>query len=105
FKEGLFDWAVKQGISTYEAGEPFFEVVSRQLVYRLLGKILFYLTLRRFRTDVPKLDLHGVNPSKISEKLNEYFEIARQIDYQAVFEEDFPDKVPFPSTGIEPLTN
>lgn len=105
FKEGLFDWAVKQGISTYEAGEPFFEVVSRQLVYRLLGKILFYLTLRRFRTDVPKLDLHGVNPSKISEKLNEYFEIARQIDYQAVFEEDFPDKVPFPSTGIEPLIN
>ncbi|MCX5718069.1 MAG: N-6 DNA methylase, partial [Nitrospirae bacterium] len=105
FKEGLFDWAVKQGISTYEAGEPFFEVVSRQLVYRLLGKLLFYLTLRRFRTDVPKLDLHGVNPSKISEKLNEYFEIARQIDYQAVFEEDFPDKVPFPSTGIEPLTN
>lgn len=105
FKEGLFDWAVKQGISTYEAGEPFFEVVSRQLVYRLLGKILFYLTLRRFRTDVPKLDLHGVNPSKISEKLNEYFEIARQIDYQAVFEADFPDKVPFPSTGIEPLTN
>ncbi len=105
FKEGLFDWAVKQGISTYEAGEPFFEVVSRQLVYRLFGKILFYLTLRRFRTDVPKLDLHGVNPSKISEKLNEYFEIARQIDYQAVFEEDFPDKVPFPSTGIEPLTN
>ena len=54
---------------------------------------------------MPKLDLHGVNPSKISEKLNEYFEIARQIDYQAVFEEDFPDKVPFPSTGIEPLTN
>ena len=105
FKEGLFDWAVKQGISTYEAGEPFFEVVSRQLVYRLLGKILFYLTLRRFRTDVPKLDFHEVNPSKISEKLNEYFEIARQIDYQAVFEEDFPDKVPFPSTGIEPLTN
>jgi len=105
FKEGLFDWAVKQGISTYEAGEPFFEVVSRQLVYRLLGKLLFYLTLRRFRTDVPKLDLHGVNPSKISEKLNEYFEIARQIDYQAVFEEDFLDRVPFPSTGIEPLTN
>lgn len=105
FKEGLFDWAVKQGISTYEAGEPFFEVVSRQLVYRLLGKILFYLTLRRFRTDVPKLDLYGINPSKISEKLNEYFEIARQIDYQAVFEEDFPDKVTFPSTGIDPLIN
>lgn len=103
FKNGLFDWAVKQGIATYEAGEKFFETVSRQIVYRLFGKILFYLTLRRFRIDIPKLDLHGMSPAKVSEKLKEYFEIARQIDYQAVFEEDFPDLVPFPSGGVEPL--
>jgi type I restriction enzyme M protein len=105
FKNGLFDWAVKQGIATYEAGEKFFETVSRQIVYRLLGKILFYLTLRRFRTDIPKLDLHGISPAKVSEKLKEYFEIARQIDYQAVFEEDFPDTVPFPAGAVEPLIN
>ncbi|MBI5213531.1 MAG: N-6 DNA methylase [Nitrospirae bacterium] len=71
----------------------------------ILGKILFYLTLRRFRSDIPKLDLHGINPEKVGKKLKEYFEIARQIDYQAVFEEDFPDKVPFPSSGVESLTN
>ncbi len=105
FKNELFNWAVKQGIATYEAGEAFFETVSRQIIYRLFGKILFYLTLRRFRSDIPKLDLHGVNPSKVDKKLKEYFEIARQIDYQAVFEEDFPDKVPFPSNGVEPLIN
>jgi type I restriction-modification system DNA methylase subunit len=104
FKNELFNWAVKQGIATYEAGEAFFETVSRQIIYRLLGKILFYLTLRRFRSDIPKLDLHGINPEKVGKKLKEYFEIARQIDYQAVFEEDFPDKVPFPSSGVEPLT-
>lgn len=105
FKNGLFDWAVKQGIATYEAGEKFFETVSRQIVYRLLGKILFYLTLRRFRTDIPKLDLHGISPAKVSEKLKEYFEIAKQIDYQAIFEEDFPDTVPFPAGAVEPLIN
>lgn len=105
FKNELFDWAVKQGIATYEAGEAFFETVSRQIIYRLFGKILFYLTLRRFRSDIPKLDLHEVNPAKVDKKLKEYFEIARQIDYQAVFEEDFPDKVPFPQSGVEPLVN
>ncbi len=105
FKNGLFNWAVKQGIATYEAGEVFFESVSRQIVYRLLGKILFYLTLRRFRTDIPKLDLHGIQPAKASEKLKEYFAIARQIDYQAVFEEDFTDTVPFPTNALQPLSN
>lgn len=103
FKNELFNWAVKQGIATYEAGEAFFETVSRQIIYRLFGKILFYLTLRRFRSDITKLDLHGVSPAKVDKKLKEYFEIARQIDYQAVFEEDFPDKVPFPQSGVEPL--
>jgi type I restriction-modification system DNA methylase subunit len=105
FKDGLFNWAVRQGIATYEAGETFFEAVSRQIVYRLLGKILFYLTLRRFPFDIPKLDLHGIEPKKASEKLKEFFEIARQIDYQAVFEEDFTDTVPFPKEGVEPLIN
>ncbi|MDP2167894.1 MAG: N-6 DNA methylase [Thermodesulfovibrionales bacterium] len=102
FKDGLFNWAVKQGIARYEEGETFFDTVSRQIVYRLLGKILFYLTLRRFRSDIPKLDLHG-DPKRVSEKLKEYFEMARQIDYQAVFEEDFTDTVPFPVGGVEPL--
>ena len=104
FKSGFFDWAVKQGFTRYE-DDTFFETVSRQIVYRLLGKILFYLTLRRFRSDIPKLDLHGINPEKADDKLKEYFEIARQIDYQAVFEEDFPDIIPFPPSGVEPLTH
>ncbi len=103
FKNELFDWAVKQGIATYEAGEAFFQTVSRQIVYRLLGKILFYLTLRRFRSDLPRLDLQGVKPQDVGRRLKEYFETARQIDYQAVFEEDFPDKVTFPSSALEPF--
>ncbi|MEW5947138.1 MAG: N-6 DNA methylase [bacterium] len=105
FKNDLFDWAAKQCIQRYDEGGTFFEAVSRQIVYRLLGKILFYLTLRRFRSDIPKLDLHDAAAEKVSKKLKEFFEMARQIDYQAVFEEDFPDKVPFPRSGVEPLLN
>jgi len=102
FRDGLFDWAVKQGIPNY-GEETFYEIVSRQLVYRLLGKILFYMTLRRFRADIPKMDLVGIDPSQADEKLKEYFEQARQIDYQAVFEQDFLDQIAIPPSGVDAL--
>src|SRR3990167_2100205 len=102
FKEGLFDWAVKQAIANYD-DPAFYETVSRQVVYRLIGKVLFYLTLRRFRSDLPAMHLTDINPSQINERLKEYFEIARQIDYQAVFEDDFTDSIPIPPSGVELL--
>lgn len=103
FKESLFDWAVRQGIANY--GDPvFFEIVSRQVAYRLLGKVLFYFTLQRFRADLPAMNLKGIDPATISEKLQEYFESARRIDYQAVFEEDFTDTIPIPPSAIDVLT-
>lgn len=100
FKESLFDWAVKQGIQNYE-DPAFYDAASRQIVYRVLGKILFYLTLRKFRTDLPKLDLEGLGAEKTNDKLKEFFELARQIDYQAVFEKDVTDDVGFPSSAID----
>jgi len=103
FKKGLNDWAIKQSIQNFGTAE-FYDTVSRQILYRTLGKILFYLTLRRFRSDIPKLDLTGIDPKKTSKELKEFFEIAKQIDYQAVFEEDFPDKVEFPPEISEPLS-
>jgi len=102
FRDGLFDWAVKQGIPNY-GDESFYETVSRQMVYRTLGKILFYMTLRRFRADIPKMDLAEIDPSQADAKLKEYFEQARKIDYQAVFEEDFLDQIAIPPSGVETL--
>lgn len=103
FREGLQDWAVKQAMPAI-LDDPFFEMVSRQVVYRLLGKILLYQTLRRFRGDIPKLDLSGLSPSSANKRLKELFEQARQIDYQSVFEEEFTDRIPIPSSAIEVLS-
>ncbi|MDP3024225.1 MAG: N-6 DNA methylase, partial [candidate division Zixibacteria bacterium] len=102
FKEGLFNWAVKQGIINFE-DPAFYDTISHQIVYRVLGKILFYQTLRKFRADLPKLDLSGFGVEKANEKLQEFFELARQIDYQAVFEKDITDDVLFPSSAIDVL--
>lgn len=104
FRKGLQDWAIKQAIANFE-DEAFYEVVSHQIVYRLLGKILFYQTLRRFREDLPKMNLKEIKPERVQDRLKELFETARNIDYQAVFEEDFPDSVTFPVKSIEILTD
>ena len=103
FRKGLYDWAVKQAIANFE-DESFYEVVSYQIVYRLLGKILFYQTLRRFREDaLPLMDLSHLRPEDVQERLNELFELARGIDYQAVFVKDFPEEVVFPVNSIDLL--
>jgi len=100
FRQGLYDWAIKQAIANFE-DELFYEVVSYQIVYRLLGKILFYQTLRRFREDaLPPMDLSHFKPNDVQKKLYELFELARAIDYQAVFEKDFPDDVTLPIKSI-----
>jgi len=102
FRDGLFDWAVKQGIPNY-GDEAFYETVSRQIVYRLLGKILFYMTLRRFRADIPKMNLTGINPTQADQKLKEFFEEARQVDYQAIFELHFLDQIAIPPSSVDAL--
>ena len=102
FKNNLFDWAVKQGIANYD-DPSFYETVSRQIVYRLLARILFYQTLIRHWSNLPKLDISGLNGQAATQKFSETFEKARQIDWHAVFEEDFPDLVIIPDLAIMEL--
>jgi len=101
FRDGLFDWAVRQALPTATAN--FYETVSYQIAYRLIARILFYQTLKRYRSDLPQMDISGLSPAVANQKLREFFEEARQIDWQAVFEEDFPDSVSLPDLAIEEL--
>lgn len=102
FKKTLEEWAVKQGIANF-GEEPFFESLSRQLVYRTLGKIIFYQSLRRHVRTLPEMDFSGVDDAMIVSRLRHYFDLARAIDYQAIFEEELTERIPYPQTAIDEL--
>jgi len=102
FKKALDEWAVKQGIANF-GEEPFFESLSRQIVYRTLGKIIFYQSLRRQVPTLPEMDFSGVDDAMIVSRLRYYFDLARAIDYQAIFEEELTEKIPYPQTAIDEL--
>ena len=103
FKNKLFDWAVKQGIAHYDH-PSFYETVSRQIVYRLLARILFYQTLIRHWSDLPRLDISGLDGQAAAKRFSETFEKARGKDWHAVFKEDFLDRVIIPDPAIIELT-
>jgi type I restriction-modification system DNA methylase subunit len=102
FKKALEEWAVKQGIANF-GEEPFFESLSRQIVYRTLGKIIFYQSLRRHVSTLPEMDFSGVDDAMIVSRLRHYFELARSIDYQAIFEEELTERIPYPQAAVDEL--
>ncbi|MBK6433671.1 hypothetical protein [Candidatus Amarolinea dominans] len=55
--------------------------------YRLLGKIIFYQSLRRVIAGLPEMKLEGLDTSQVLPKLNACFAEAHKIDYHAVFRE------------------
>jgi hypothetical protein len=78
------------------------EVLAKFAYYKLIGKILFYLTLsENLSGKVPKLELK--NKEDIQTQLNSFFNQAKKIDYQTVFENDFTDKILFNETISELL--
>ncbi|MFB3895821.1 MAG: class I SAM-dependent DNA methyltransferase [bacterium] len=91
FKKAVYGWAYTQGIINID--DLFYEMVSRQIAYRLLGRIIFYQALRRFRHDLPKMDISGY-PENVKQALDGYFDQAKEIDYYAVFEPDITDTLP-----------
>lgn len=96
FAKELADWALPQGIPADLRSEGFAEAVVRQAIYRLLGKIIFYQSLRRARSALPELDLSNLDTSQVIPRLYSCFAKAHEIDYHAVFREDIIDRLPFP---------
>jgi len=93
FDRQLDAWAKKQGVNKYDA--DYRKTLVRQVVYKVLSKILFYQTLRRYRLILPPMDLSGTPARQLGEKLAHFFQKARDIDYQAVFEPDITDQLQF----------
>jgi len=90
----VLKWCARQTIRTDDG----FETAARHAVYRIVGKLLFYQTLARTRSDLPAISVPtGQSPETLQKALTSYFKSAREIDYQAIFEEHFPDRLPFTS--------
>ncbi len=69
-------------------------VLAKFVYYKLIGKILFYLTLaENLSGRVNKLIFTTEKDTK--KQLNNFFNQAKKIDYQAVFENDFTDEIQF----------
>ena len=105
FRDQITGWAVKQGIAGSPTDPEFAESVSRQIIYRLLGKVLFYQSLRRSARQLPKLDMQDVDSSQVLKMLRGAFDLALKIDYHAVFEEDVPDRVQWPAEASRELAS
>jgi len=91
FEKTLKAWATKQGVSRYD--EEYWLALSRQISYRIIGKILFYISLRRSRPELPRFELSKNNYKQAVQQLRIFFQRALEVDYQAIFEPDITDEI------------
>lgn len=103
FGQELSEWAVRQGIPADLRSADFIEAVVRQAIYRLMGKIIFYQSLRRAAPQLPPMDLSGLDTGQVLPRLGDCFTAAHRIDYHAVFREDMVDRLPFPAAASAEL--
>jgi len=103
FGQELSQWAVRQGIPANLRSDDFIEAVVRQAIYRLLGKIIFYQSLRRAVPQLPPMHLRGLDTGQVLPCLQDCFAAAHRVDYHAVFREDVVDRLPFPAAASAEL--
>ncbi len=78
------------------------EVLAKFCFYNLIGKIMFYLTLsENLSGNLKKMEL--ITSKNIKETLDNYFDEASKIDYQAIFQPYFTDKISYNSTVNESI--
>lgn len=103
FAKLLEVWATPQGIPADLRSPDFAEAVVRQAIYRLLGKIIFYQSLRRSIPGLPEMDMAKLDTAQVMPHLERCFNEAHKIDYHAVFREDIVDRLPFPEIASAEL--
>lgn len=72
-------------------------VLAKFGYYKLIGKIIFYLTLsHNLQGKIPKLVIREAK--NLKSQLDYFFNKAQQIDYQAIFRVDFSENIEFDET-------
>jgi len=91
FDKRLNAWAKKQGVSKYD--QEYYQTLAQQIAYKIIGKILFYMTLRRHNLDLPCMELAAKSYKTAIKKMRGLFQQALDVDYQAIFEPDITDEI------------
>jgi len=91
FDKRLRAWAKKQGVSKYD--QEYYQTLAQQITYKIIGKILFYMTLRRHRSELPRMELPHKSYKTAMNKMRSLFQQALEVDYQAIFETDIIDEI------------
>jgi len=102
FQEAFKRWARKQGINRYDS-EEFFSNAAKQIIYRILGKILFYFAFKRQAGELPDLILEEQDLENAQSILQRSFDKIRRIDFQAIYESDLTDEIPWSIEAAETL--
>ena len=78
------------------------EVLAKFSFYNLIGKIIFYLTLsENLSGNLKKMEIK--TSKDVKQTLDNYFDDASRIDYQAVFQPYFTDKINFSANVNEAI--
>jgi len=91
FDKRLRAWAAKQGVSKYD--QDYWHTLAQQVAYKIIGKIMFYMTLRRHRLELPRMELPPKSYKTAVKKMRALFQQALDVDYQAIFEPDIIDEI------------
>ena len=91
FNKKLNAWAKKQGVNKYD--QDYRETLAQQISYRIIGKILFYMTLRRHNLDLPRMELPPKSYKTAVRRMRELFQRGLEVDYQAIFEPEITDEI------------
>ncbi len=102
FQKAFKCWARKQGINRYDS-EEFFRNAAKQIIYRILGKILFYFAFKRQAGELPDLILEEQDLKNAQSILQRAFDKIRRIDFQAIYESDLTDEIPWSIEAAETL--
>ncbi len=91
FNKRLNAWAKKQGVSKYD--QDYYQTLAQQVSYKIIAKILFYLTMRLHYSDLPRLELPPKSCKTAVKRMRELFQQSLEVDYQAIFETDITDEI------------
>jgi len=91
FNKKLNAWAKKQGVSKYD--QDYRETLAQQIAYKIIGKILFYITLRRHNLDLPRMELPRKSYKIAVRRMRDLFQRGLEVDYQAIFETEITDEI------------